>query len=273
MNQIAIIGFGWLGTALGTTLTKKGFQVVGSTTSPDKLELLKENHFDAFLLDTSNILEEELRNRFKTIDIAVLTIPPSRDAAVDNYTYGDSLRKIAQLFPENTRFIYTSSTTVYHDDIPLATEADLDRSKYRDSDPVVYAEEVLDAYLGERLTIVRLAGLIGGGRHIGKYFAGRKQVPQGTSPVNLIHQKDCVGLISTIIEKEAFGDIFNACASMHPSRGAYYTAYCGSFGLEEPTFNMDPSQAITKTISNQKSKDSLGYTYLLDDPFLFFQEP
>lgn len=273
MKNVAIIGFGWLGTELGISLQKLGYNIIGSTTRQEKLKELQDKNLEAFVLNSRDFNTEELKNRFYNVNIAIITIPPSREQAEDVRVYGENLLNIAKLFSVSTKFIFTSSTTVYHNDVQVATEEGLNREDFIDKDNVLYAEYVLDAYLKERLTIVRLSGLIGGGRHIGKYFAGRKGIAQGTSPVNLIHQIDCVRLISSILEQGIWGEVFNACASEHPTRGDYYTAYCREFGLELPEFNMDQSQAKTKVISNEKSKAILDFEYELDNPYYFFKLP
>jgi NAD dependent epimerase/dehydratase family enzyme len=71
--------------------------------------------------------------------------------------------------------------------------------------------------------VVRFGGLIGEDRHPVKFLSGRKNVEQPDSPVNLIHQNDCIGILLTLIEKEIYGEVFNAVAPSHPTRKTYYT--------------------------------------------------
>ncbi|WP_416171378.1 NAD(P)-binding domain-containing protein [Algoriphagus boritolerans] len=42
MTTVSIIGLGWIGEPLGIHLQEKGFQVLGSTTSAEKLEHLSK---------------------------------------------------------------------------------------------------------------------------------------------------------------------------------------------------------------------------------------
>src|SRR5690606_15302388 len=85
-------------------------------------------------------------------------------------------------------------------------------------------------------TVIRLGGLIGPGRHPGRFFSGKKNVPNGMAPVNLIHLDDCIGLIEAVIEKNIWNGVFNACAPQHPSRQEFYSNAAKSAGLPLPHF-------------------------------------
>jgi nucleoside-diphosphate-sugar epimerase len=114
-----------------------------------------------------------------------------------------------------------------------------------------------------------MAGLIGEDRQIAKYFAGKENLPNGKAPVNLIHQKDCIGIIELIIEKQIWGEIFNACASQHPSKEKYYTYCCEKLNLTIPIFAKEENTLCLKIVDNQKSKSLLGFQYKQDNPFNF----
>jgi 3-hydroxyisobutyrate dehydrogenase-like beta-hydroxyacid dehydrogenase len=51
--KISILGCGWLGFPLAKKLIEIGFEVKGSTTSENKLALLKSNNIEPFLLRLS----------------------------------------------------------------------------------------------------------------------------------------------------------------------------------------------------------------------------
>ena len=50
-KEISLLGCGWLGIPLASSLVKKGFAVKGSTTSSDKLEILKSEGVIPYLID------------------------------------------------------------------------------------------------------------------------------------------------------------------------------------------------------------------------------
>jgi len=79
--------------------------------------------------------------------------------------------------------------------------------------------------------------LYGGSRNPVRFLAGRKDLNNGTAPVNLIHREDCIGILKAIIGQDAFGYIFNAVIPQHPSKKEYYTKQAVTLGLEPPTYN------------------------------------
>lgn len=270
--KIAVVGFGWLGFPLGKEFLKKGHHVVGSTTSAEKIQTLKAEGLDAILLNTDNDFPQNITEFFDDSDICILNVPPNRRSNAEGLEqdveiYGSRMMRIAKLFPTKTRFIFVSSTGVYPNEIGVAKEDEFDRTMYLTSNSLAFAEEKLNQYLGDRLTVLRLAGLVGGARQMGKYFAGRKDIPNGVSPVNLIHQTDCIRLIERIIETESWGEIFNGCATAHPTRKEYYTGFCEQHNLALPEFINEENQFIGKKVDNQKSKKQLNFAYLYDNPF------
>jgi 3-hydroxyisobutyrate dehydrogenase-like beta-hydroxyacid dehydrogenase len=50
MTKISILGCGWLGLPLAKVLVKNGFSVKGSTTTQDKILVLKQLGVDPFLI-------------------------------------------------------------------------------------------------------------------------------------------------------------------------------------------------------------------------------
>lgn len=270
--KIAVVGFGWLGFPLGKELLKKGNSVVGSTTHLDKLEHLKSAGLEGIVLNTDSEFPQNTTEFFANTAICVLNVPPGRRSNAEGMedeveNYGQRMMRIAKLFPAETRFIFVSSTGVYPNEIGVAKEDEFDRTHYLSTNSLAFAEEELHQFLGNRLTVLRLSGLVGGERQMGKYFAGRKDIPNGESPVNLIHQTDCIRLIERIIETESWGEIFNGTATQHPTRKACYTAYCEDHHLAEPEFLDEENQVIGKLIDNQKSKEKLNFEYLYDNPF------
>ena len=53
MTQISILGCGWLGFPLAKALVSKGFSVKGSTTSDEKIAVLKNAGIEPFLIALS----------------------------------------------------------------------------------------------------------------------------------------------------------------------------------------------------------------------------
>ncbi len=108
-------------------------------------------------------------------------------------------------------------------------------------------------------------GLYGYDRHPANYLAGKKDVSGGNAPVNLIHQDDCINIITEIIEKDIRGEIFNAVSDGHPPKNQYYKVIAKQAGVEPPTFLPDSGKDY-KVISNRKLKTMLEYRFAYPNP-------
>jgi NAD dependent epimerase/dehydratase family enzyme len=106
--------------------------------------------------------------------------------------------------------------------------------------------------------------LIGEDRHPVKFLAGKENLENPDAPVNLIHQKDCIGIIEEIIFQSKWNEVFNAAAPFHPSREDYYTQKAKEQNLILPKFSTETSN-IKKIISSEKIENSLKYQFNLDE--------
>lgn len=125
----------------------------------------------------------------------------------------------------------------------------------------VQAEIKLRAILGSRLTILRLEGLIGNDKHPVKHLSGKKEIPNGNSPVNLIHLDDVIGLIDRIIERKYWGEVLNACYPNHSIKKVYYTQKAEKLNIPLPEFKDELGSR--KLILSEKSTDDLGFNYCI----------
>jgi nucleoside-diphosphate-sugar epimerase len=256
MTKIAIVGFGWLGKPLGQQLVEQGYKVVGTTRNVEKIAQLALTNLEAFYWNSREdnpILADEI-----VTDTAycILNFPPGK--VNDVQEYGGHLLFAAQQFSEKTHFIFVSTTGVYPEYIVDAKEDSFAWEENASTNHLAYAEQVLRNYLQDRLTIIRMAGLIGPNRHPARFFAGRVAIANGNQPVNLIEQKDSIQIILHVLSKNYWGKIVNACASQHPTRNEYYTESCRKFGFELPEFI---EEGEGKVVNNEKSIRELGIRY------------
>jgi len=117
-------------------------------------------------------------------------------------------------------------------------------------------------------TILRFGGLVGGDRLAGRFLAGKKNIINGKSPVNMIHRDDCIGVIQSIINQDTWGKVLNATSDGHPSRKKFYTSQAKKYGFEKPVFSIC-RKATGKIVSNKVMKDTLGYQFIHPDPMEF----
>lgn len=251
-KSVAIIGFGWLGKPLAIALRDNGYSVFVGSRSDEKITEINELNLFGFkltYLDEHDIKISLNAAQINEIDFLVITIPPS---GIKNY--GLSLSQIATAFSVKTKIIFTSSTGIYQDVSELVNES----GKVIENHPVFLAEQKLRNNLKDRLTIIRLAGLIGKNRHPVKYFVQKGLIPSGSSPVNLVRIEDVISAVILIIEKELSGEIFNIVNNEHPDRIAYYTNAANSlFKIQLKTEN----KRLGKTIDGTKFEHQTGFCY------------
>lgn len=262
MTQISILGCGWLGLPLGKALLSNGFSVKGSTTSVDKLTVLKSWGIQPSLIALSeNKIEGDVNVFLENSKILIIDVPPKlRGSEKENF-----VSKIKNLFPsienssvENVLFI--SSTSVYSDDNSIVTEETKPEPETESGIQLLQTELLLQSNRNFKTTILRFGGLIGEDRHPVRFLAGRKNLDNPNAPINLIHQKDCIGIIQKIIELDCWNETFNAVTPFHPSRKGYYTQKAKDRNLDLPEFNHE-NISVGKTILDGRINAILKYTF------------
>ncbi len=270
-QQISILGCGWLGLPLGASLAQKGYKVKGSTTSPEKLERIREQGIEPYLIRVEGAVEGPEKDSFFDADLLILNIPPGgrRNPEVEEH-YPQKVKAVMEQVHSGSirNLIFVSSTSVYRDENREVTEDDELGPSTPSGRALVVIERFLALLEHPRTTILRMGGLTGGSRKAGRFLAGKKGVPNGEAPVNLVHLDDCIGVIEAIIGQEAWGHTFNVCADKHPTRAEFYTAQAEKLGLEPPTFRAGDKLAY-KIVSNEKVKRALGYAFRHPDPMGF----
>ena len=262
MTQISILGCGWLGLPLAKALLKNGFSLKGSTTSVDKLLVLKNLGIQEFQIELSETKSQgEVDSFLENSKILIIDIPPKlRGISKENF-----VSKIKNLIPfieksavENVLFI--SSTSVYGEDNLAVTEETKLNPDTESGKQLVQTEYLLQNNPKFKTTILRFGGLIGDDRHPIHFLAGKTNLENPNAPINLIHQDDCIGIILEILRQNSWNETFNAVTPYHPSRKEYYTQKAKDLNLVPPTFNYE-NPILGKTILNTKVETILGYTF------------
>ena len=267
---ISILGAGWLGMPFGKKLVQLGHTVKGSTTSKDKLEKIKAAGMQAFLLKVEEELVGEQLDDFFSCDLLVINIPPGRRNPNVARDYPRQISSILRKACEKDiqRCLFISSTSVYGDENRTVDETEPLHPARQSGHALMEAEKRVRDTFGPSTTILRMAGLSGPGRQMGRFLAGRQNLSNGKAPVNLVHLDDCIGVMLAVIQQEKYGEVYNVCADAHPIKEEIYPAQARKLGLEPPTFT-DEGELSYKVISNEKLKEDLGYTFLHPDPMQF----
>ena len=255
-----VVGCGWLGLSMAQKGIKEERSVHGTTTTKEKIKDLESEGIVVHLLDSKK--DEKDLKWLNQVDVLLLNIPPSSLKE----RYGDFMMKIAKQVKSDAKIIFISSTSVYANNNQVVTEESELEGTRRNSSYIINAEKQLEDFAKDRLTIIRMSGLVGKERNPAKYMKAR-EIRGGKEPVNLVHLEDCMGIIDHIIDSSIWGEIFNASAAKHPSKEEYYTFAAEKLKIEPPTFNSKP-QAY-KIIDGEKLVKKFGYSYAYDDPHSF----
>lgn len=262
MKQISILGCGWLGLPLAKQLVQKGFTVKGSTTSSDKLELLKSLGILPFSINiTAGEINGSTEDFLENSEILIINIPPKLRAE-EKENFVSKIQLLIPYIEKSTisKVIFVSSTSVYADDNEVMTEDSVHKPATESGRQLLATESILKNNTSFQSTVIRFGGLIGEDRHPIRFLAGRKNIENPEAPINLIHLEDCVGIITSIIEQDCWGQTFNAVTPFHPSRKEYYLQKAMDMNLDLPEFN---SCSVTngKTISSAKVQEVLNYSF------------
>ncbi len=227
----------------------RGYQVKASTSSKSRLSILTSANLEAFIVDIEN-LHSNIQ-AFLQSSVLIINIPSK-----NRNGFHALLKEIEKSTIKKVLFV--SSTSVYENNNKIVSESDGEESP---QSPLLIIEKLFRNACKFKTTIVRFGGLIGYGRNPGKFFRKGRSIENPDSPVNLIHRDDCIEIITQIVEKEIWDEVFNCCADTHPTKREFYTRAAQSIGAIAPEFVNSGTESF-KIINNQKVKHLLGYEFI-----------
>jgi nucleoside-diphosphate-sugar epimerase len=314
-NKFSIIGCGWLGLPLAQKLIEAGQTVSGSTTRVEKMAMLRDSGIEATLLrldlpqdarlaPPSTLAPPARLEKLLACSTLVVTIPPSgfvresqtggdrgtadgtESASARHLVFAEVIEELitsAVHFGALERVLFVSSTSVYGDVNGSVTELSPLSGQTDNAKSLIHTEEMLarrcklDRF---GLTIVRPAGLMGFGRHPGRFLAGKTGLKDPDQGVNLIHQTDLNNCLRALLMRprakaplEGAVEIFNAAAASHPTRREYYQSCARNLGLPLPQFDdQDPARLPGKIILSRPLKEVTGVRFEFDDLVTYVSE-
>lgn len=261
MKTISLFGTGWLGMPLAKQLVSQGYQVKGSTTRAKRMDELEQAGITPYVFKLDDIARQIQQTgeiptalvSFLSAEILIINIP-GKDieafAQLAKAVAGSSIKKL----------IFVSSSSVYPQVENKIYQA---QSNTDPEHPLVQIEQLFRQIDSVETTIVRMAGLIGGRRHPGRFFKPGRVVKLPNAPVNLIHLDDCLGILCAIIKQNAWGEIFNGVADSHPIKKTFYTHAAALAGLPTPQFDDDEQSG--KIVDGRKTSSRLSYKFTHPD--------
>jgi nucleoside-diphosphate-sugar epimerase len=258
--NILIIGSGYLGLAAGLYLRKKGHTVTGTTRSSEKLQEIKSQLGNAFL-----ITPESLPQAFKGQEIVLFTAAADSPDAYRE-TYLDNAKAIIEAFhhePSLKQVIYTGSTSVYGEQQGANVTEDTPLSPMTLQSKILQETEETFRSLSKSC-IFRLGELVGPGRTVEdriRNSEGAKFSGSGDTITNFSPLPDVIRAIDFAIEKPLFG-IFNLCSTLHAPRKELYAHLTQAKGLPAVIWDKVTSSyhGGNKTVISEKLIQA-GFTF------------
>ncbi len=265
MNNIGILGCGWLGFPLAKKLIVEGYNVKGTSKSSEKIEKLIEIGVKAYkyIIDQKGIKSSPF---FKSLDTLIITIPfvKKHEKIRDlNNVISGLVKLIENESIKNV--IYLSSISVYGSQSGEVDESKTCIPESNSGIQLLNIENEINQ--GSFITtIIRLGGLIGTDRHPINYISGEK-FNKGSELVNLIHKIDALGILLSVIKKLSSKNIiYNAVSPFHPSKKEYYTQIAIEKKIDLPIFLNEKKNK--KIISSSRVINDLGYSFKIKNLLL-----
>jgi len=272
MKKVSILGLGWLGEATGLLLQTHGYEVLGSSTRPEKVEILRKRGLDAVQFSLTPDPEGTGYPRLFESQILVVTIPP-RSRQGDGEMYLQQLAFIRELLVASAveQVIFISSTGIYPNESkpsPYTEDEPINASN-----PTLYrAEQLMADSPSYALTVLRMGGLMGADRIPGAYFSGKEQVV-GHTRVNFIHQLDAARMIAWVIDQELWNQTFNGVAPQHPLRREIYAKNASALGILPPaSYQEAADEKVGRRVSSEKIS-ATGFSFDFPNPLDFTYTP
>ncbi len=270
IKSVGIVGCGWLGTALAKNLIAQQVNVVGTTTTVDKINLLANLGIKAELLVLPE--NEQTLEKHAIFQQQQLVIAITPQLKYGNVNYAKKIENIIKIAEKTAveKIILISTTGVYRGLTGNITEEATLMLKNTKVAALVAGEQVVLAS-SLNSTIIRFAGLIGEDRHPGRFLAGKKQLSNANERVNLIHQQDAVNILIALLKSDNVTGIFNGLSNTQATRKRFYQQAAKKLQLTPPEFadNDKISPSTYKYICAKKIRDKLSVKLVYPDLMLW----
>jgi nucleoside-diphosphate-sugar epimerase len=259
-KRINLLGCGWLGFPLALDLISRGFKVKGSTTSPEKIPLLKASGIDPILVQFDHSLHEPDLSELLDADILIVSVPPGRKTAEGPENYRKMGETLVEQIPKSriSKLIFISSTSVYSDSNSVLSESSQISPETISGKVIAEIEKSLLA-LPIQVLVLRLAGLFGPGRSPSRFFSGKTNISNGLAPVNMIHLDEVISLMMYLIDSEKANGVYIGCTPSHPTKQQFYSLAARIDKLPEPKFI--PEKLNWKIVNSERVEKELGFSF------------
>ena len=203
-ENVAIIGCGYVGTAVADYWQQQGHFVTATTTRRERLGVLQEIASRTTVMKGNdlNAVQSVIQNQ----DTVVVSVAPTGDRLVDATVYEDTYlstaKNLAQALRQNPsvkQLIYLSSYSVYGNRDGEWVDENSPVAPIGPRGEVLHeAEQILLQAESQRVCVLRLGGIYGPGRELIRSFgalAGQTLPGRGDRFINWIHLDDIIWAI------------------------------------------------------------------------------
>jgi len=264
--KVAIVGCGYVGTAVARHWKQQGLDVLVTTTREERVAELSA------VASRVEVLTGGERDRLKAVladrQVVLLCVASKRGASYAD-TYLNTAKTVASVLPETSveQLIYTSSCSVYGQHNGAWVAELMPPMPITDNGKIIeQTEETLLAATSpqRKICVLRLGGIYGPGRELEKIYsraAGTTRPGKGEEATNWVNLTDIVSGIGWAREKELAG-IYNLVQEEVPTVKSLVDRVCDQHNLAPVTWDeSQPSTRKNVRVSNRKIKET-GYQFV-----------
>ena len=270
LEHSAILGCGYVGSALADYWQEQGHFVTGTTTSTERVAAIAATVSEADVIKGNDL--GGLKALVQGQDTLVVSVAPTGFQEADGSTYAETYVTTAKNLvtalsqsPSVKQVIYLSSCSVYGDRQGewVDETAQIDSSDYK-SQVIYEAERIILQAANERqkVCVLRLGGIYGPGRELVNMFGGLAgmTIPgKGDRFINWIHRDDIISAID-FARLNGLNGVYNLVDDSQLTVKEQVKLVCNRYRLPQVTW--DPSKLSpprkSLQVNNQKLK-AAGY--------------
>jgi nucleoside-diphosphate-sugar epimerase len=265
--KIAIIGCGYVGTALAMHWSNLGHRITATTRSTKKLPMLSKLVQKVRILDADDT--KEISILLQENDLILVCI--SADNLKDYEAYLSLALKIKQealRLKKPKKLLFTSNAIVYgeHNGLWVDERAKLEPMTEQ-ANILIQAEQAFLSLSDHdwKVSVLRLGEIYGPGRSLSQkvsHLVGHVLPGNGDIFTNMVHLADIVHGIHHIVQFQLTG-IYNIVDDDHPTKKEFYDTLCQNFHFSPIQWDSSHPARLyngNKRVSNHKIKAD-GYVF------------
>lgn len=259
--KVAIVGCGYVGTAVAQQWQTQGLDVLVTTTRKERVAELSAiaQRVEVLVGTDSDRLQSALSDR----QVVLLCVASKRGASYEQ-TYLSTAKTITQVLPHTSveQLIYTSSCSVYGEHQGAWVSEQMPPKPITDNGRIIeQTEETLLSAISfqRKVCVLRLGGIYGPGRTLEKIYsraAGTTRPGKGEEGTNWVHLSDIVRGIEWARNQQLSG-LYNLVQDEVPTVRTLIDEVCRRNALAPVEWDeSQPSTRKNVRISNGKIKQT-----------------